>query len=91
MASPNGSSEDCTPGSGLLGSGLVAPGEGDARPVRFSVEDDQVKVEGANVVAVDLDATNGVIHVIDAVIMPPAKARQMGMAAPSCSDSTPGA
>jgi uncharacterized surface protein with fasciclin (FAS1) repeats len=62
----------------------------ESSPVRFSVEDDQVMVEGANVVAVDIDATNGVIHVIDAVIMPPAKSRQMGMAAPSCSDSSSG-
>jgi uncharacterized surface protein with fasciclin (FAS1) repeats len=29
-----------------------------------------VKVEGANVVAADIPASNGVIHVIDAVIMP---------------------
>jgi uncharacterized surface protein with fasciclin (FAS1) repeats len=30
-----------------------------------------VKVNGANVVAVDIEASNGVIHVIDAVILPP--------------------
>ena len=30
-----------------------------------------VTVEGANVVTADIDATNGVIHVIDAVILPP--------------------
>ncbi|MEM1275704.1 MAG: fasciclin domain-containing protein [Pseudomonadota bacterium] len=29
-----------------------------------------VKVDGANVVAADVDASNGVIHVIDAVILP---------------------
>jgi len=29
-----------------------------------------VKVDGANVVAADVEASNGVIHVIDAVIMP---------------------
>jgi uncharacterized surface protein with fasciclin (FAS1) repeats len=27
-------------------------------------------VDGANVVATDIEASNGVIHVIDAVIMP---------------------
>jgi uncharacterized surface protein with fasciclin (FAS1) repeats len=32
-----------------------------------------VKVSGANVVKTDVGATNGVIHVIDRVIMPPAK------------------
>lgn len=31
---------------------------------------DGVKVDGANVVAADIEATNGVIHVIDAVILP---------------------
>jgi uncharacterized surface protein with fasciclin (FAS1) repeats len=30
-----------------------------------------VKVNGANVVTADIEATNGVIHVIDAVILPP--------------------
>jgi uncharacterized surface protein with fasciclin (FAS1) repeats len=32
-----------------------------------------VKVSGANVVTTDVTASNGVIHVIDRVIMPPAK------------------
>ena len=31
---------------------------------------DGVKIDGATVVAADVEATNGVIHVIDAVIMP---------------------
>jgi len=29
-----------------------------------------VKVDGANVVTTDIETSNGVIHVIDAVIMP---------------------
>ena len=33
---------------------------------------DGVKVNGANVVTADVDASNGVIHVIDTVILPPA-------------------
>jgi uncharacterized surface protein with fasciclin (FAS1) repeats len=32
-----------------------------------------VKVNGANVVTADIEASNGVIHVIDAVILPPAQ------------------
>ncbi len=32
---------------------------------------DGVKVDGANVTTADIEATNGVIHVIDAVILPP--------------------
>jgi uncharacterized surface protein with fasciclin (FAS1) repeats len=30
-----------------------------------------VTVNGANVIAVDVEASNGVIHVIDAVLVPP--------------------
>lgn len=37
-------------------------------------EDGSVKYAGANVVQTDIDATNGVIHVIDAVVMPPEEA-----------------
>lgn len=32
--------------------------------------DDGVKIDGANVVTADIETSNGVIHVIDAVIMP---------------------
>ena len=32
--------------------------------------DDGVMVDNANVVTADIEATNGVIHVIDAVILP---------------------
>ena len=32
--------------------------------------DDGVKVNDANVIATDVDASNGVIHVIDAVLVP---------------------
>ncbi|MFT5837243.1 MAG: putative surface protein with fasciclin (FAS1) repeats [Candidatus Azotimanducaceae bacterium] len=35
------------------------------------VKDGKVTIEGANVVATDVKASNGVIHVIDQVIMPP--------------------
>lgn len=37
------------------------------------VTDAGVTYAGANVVATDVDACNGVIHVIDAVVIPPAK------------------
>ncbi len=39
---------------------------------RIIVKDGKVKVDNANVVATDVLASNGVIHVIDAVIMPTA-------------------
>ena len=38
--------------------------------VTIGVSDDGVTVDGANVVQADVEASNGVIHVIDAVIMP---------------------
>ena len=49
--------------------------EGNA--VKISVKGKMVKVDNANVTAVDIEASNGVIHVIDSVIMPPtAKAKK---------------
>jgi transforming growth factor-beta-induced protein len=41
--------------------------------VKITVVDGKVMVDGANVTATDIMASNGVIHVIDAVILPPAK------------------
>lgn len=41
--------------------------------VTFSTSDNGASVNGAKLVATDIDASNGVIHVIDAVILPPAK------------------
>ena len=39
--------------------------------VQVSVNGGAVKINDANIVAVDIQATNGVIHVIDAVLLPP--------------------
>jgi uncharacterized surface protein with fasciclin (FAS1) repeats len=43
--------------------------QGESLPV--SVEGDQVKVGDATVAQADVEASNGVVHVIDAVLMPP--------------------
>ena len=51
-------------------------------PVTFKVMDGKAMIDGANIVATDVMASNGVIHVIDSVILPPAKA-----AAPAASMS----
>jgi uncharacterized surface protein with fasciclin (FAS1) repeats len=40
--------------------------------ISFSIEGDAVKVNGATVVSADIKAANGVIHVIDTVLLPPA-------------------
>ena len=42
-------------------------------PVTFSVADGAVKINDATIVTTDIETSNGVIHVIDAVIMPPAQ------------------
>jgi len=36
-----------------------------------AIDADAVTIEGANIIATDIMASNGVIHVIDAVILPP--------------------
>ncbi len=40
-------------------------------PVTFKISDSGAMVENANIVATDIETSNGVIHVIDAVILPP--------------------
>ncbi len=41
------------------------------KSVGFEVTDNGIKVNGANIVLDDMAATNGVVHAIDAVILPP--------------------
>lgn len=41
------------------------------KPITFKVKDGKVEVNKANVISADVDASNGVIHVIDQVILPP--------------------
>ncbi len=40
-------------------------------PISISVQDGNVMVNNANVIITDIEASNGVIHVIDAVLLPP--------------------
>ncbi len=40
--------------------------------VHITVEDGKVMINNAQVIATDIDASNGVIHVIDTVLLPPA-------------------
>ena len=42
------------------------------KPVAIKVEDGNVFINDAQVVITDIETSNGVIHVIDAVILPPA-------------------
>ena len=43
-------------------------------PVTFKMMDGKPMINGANITATDIMASNGVIHVIDSVILPPAAA-----------------
>lgn len=52
---------------GALESATTAQGE----DIAITVDGDKVMVNGANVIITDIEADNGVIHVIDAVILPP--------------------
>ena len=54
--------------SGDVTTGDVASVEGST--IAVEATDAGVTVNGANVIAVDIEASNGVIHVIDAVILP---------------------
>ena len=44
-------------------------------PIAIKVDGGKVMVNGANVVSTDIETSNGVIHVIDAVILPPSMAK----------------
>jgi uncharacterized surface protein with fasciclin (FAS1) repeats len=41
--------------------------------VKIVVDKGKVKIDGANVLKADIPSSNGVIHIIDAVLLPPAK------------------
>lgn len=53
-------------------------------PITITVSDSGVKVNQANVVKTDIQASNGIIHVIDAVILPPEKPAGQASACCSC-------
>jgi uncharacterized surface protein with fasciclin (FAS1) repeats len=59
--------------AGEVTSDMITPGavetvEGDT--IDITTEDAGVQVDGANVISADVDTSNGVIHVIDAVLVP---------------------
>ena len=56
--------------------------------VTFTVADGGVKINDANIVVTDIAATNGVIHVIDAVILPPADEEAVAEAAAIAEEPT---
>ncbi len=54
-------------------------------PVTFTLGDGVAMVNGANIVMTDIETSNGVIHVIDSVIVPPAEEAMAEAAAPAAS------
>jgi LPXTG-motif cell wall-anchored protein len=73
-----------------LSDGMTAVTLGGAE-LTFSVSANGVQVNGANVVAADVMASNGVIHVIDAVLLPPAAEEEMAEEAAAEATPTPAA
>ena len=62
--------------------GLDAAPTLEGRSIQFQVNDGTVKLMGKNaatVVQADIEASNGVIHVIDSVLLPPKKESTSGM------------
>jgi uncharacterized surface protein with fasciclin (FAS1) repeats len=47
--------------------------------VTITVDDDGARINDAEIVQTDIEASNGVIHVIDAVILPPTVAEALGV------------
>jgi transforming growth factor-beta-induced protein len=41
------------------------------KPIKVSVQGDKVMINESQVVITDIEASNGAIHVIDAVLLPP--------------------
>jgi uncharacterized surface protein with fasciclin (FAS1) repeats len=60
--------------------GLEAAASVQGEEIAISVDGGAVMVNGANVVTTDIEASNGVIHVIDAVILPPSMSEAEAMA-----------
>jgi len=55
--------------------------------VRVRVDGSKVQLNDSNVVATDIAASNGIIHVIDAVLLPPAPAAAPAPATPTVANS----
>lgn len=50
--------------------GMTSAATANGASISISAENGSVMVDGANVISTDIEASNGVIHVIDSVIMP---------------------
>ena len=72
-----------------LSDGLEAP-TAQGENVKFTLADGKAMVNDANIIAADVEASNGVIHVIDSVILPPSLAAASAEATPEATaEATP--
>ena len=53
--------------------GLTSAKTVNGKPLRIAVKDGKVTIDDAQVIKTDIVTSNGVIHVIDSVVLPPAK------------------
>lgn len=77
--------------SGKVMSSDVRPGSVptvQGEELEISVDGSTVKVNDANVIVVDVEASNGVIHVIDSVILPPSVASALAEGSESPTEDT---
>ena len=75
---------------GRLVAALISDGKevetAQGESVRFSFSDGVKKINGATIVARDIQASNGVIHAIDSVILPPSLAAALADLLPSAEE-----
>ncbi|MEL7335354.1 MAG: fasciclin domain-containing protein, partial [Planctomycetota bacterium] len=55
----------------------------EGRSVNVSVQNGKVKINNANVVKVDIACSNGIVHVIDSVLLPPKSGNKVGQMMPT--------
>ncbi|MFK7740703.1 MAG: fasciclin domain-containing protein [Planctomycetota bacterium] len=64
------------PAAAAVAAGSAATLQGQS--VGFEIANGRLRVQGANVTKTDVDAVNGVVHVIDSVLLPPAPPKPKG-------------
>lgn len=65
-------------GSADLSTGVVRPLS--RKELNVTVSDDGIVIQGANVIAADIEAVNGVVHVVDKVLIPEEQLTLIGVA-----------
>lgn len=74
--------------AGDLSNGDVLKSLADDLPLTVHINDDGVKINDAAVVTADLEAKNGVVHVIDKVLLPPMPPKDDGAVADDAAEES---